>query len=99
MTKMHTLETSGVEASDTATMVPASNFAATVHVVVTGSATYTVQVSNETAGSITDWQDHDTLAAQTTSQIHNIVVPVANIRVNQTAGAGSTKTYIVQNTK
>lgn len=99
MTKLHTLETSGVEASEEAKMLPANNFAATVHVVVTGAATYTVQVSNETSGSVTDWQDHDTLVDLTASAIHNIVVPVANVRVNQTAGAGSTKTYIVQNTK
>lgn len=71
-------------------------------VVVTGTATYTVQhtfddpfAAGFTPASAT-WFSHENLVNQTTSQDGNYAFPVRAIRVNQTAGAGSTAATFVQ---
>ena len=71
-------------------------------VVVTGSATYTVQHTFDDPFSSTfdpataTWFNHEDLVSQTTSQDGNYAFPVRAIRVNQSAGAGSTSTTFVQ---
>lgn len=75
-----------------------------VFVVVTGTVTYTVQITADDVfdPSITPiWFNVDATAnanliAATTSQQGTIDTPCRAIRVNQTAGAGSTRAVIVQ---
>jgi hypothetical protein len=71
-------------------------------VVVTGSATYTVQHTFDDPFSSTftpataTWFNHEDLVSQTTSQDGNYAFPVRAIRVNQSAGAGSTAATFIQ---
>ena len=71
-------------------------------VVVTGTVTYSVQHTFDDPFAPTftpataTWFDHEDLVAQTTSQDGNYAFPVRAIRVNQTAGAGSTATTVIQ---
>ena len=71
-------------------------------VVVTGTVTYTVQhtfddpFASTFSPSTATWFDHEDLVAQTTSQDGNYAFPVRAIRVNQTAGSGSTATTVIQ---
>lgn len=71
-------------------------------VVVTGTATYTVQhtfddpfASGFTPATAT-WFNHEDLVSQTTSQDGNYAFPVRAIRVNQSSGDGSTSATFVQ---
>jgi hypothetical protein len=71
-------------------------------VVVTGTVTYTVQhtfddpfAAGFTPASAT-WFNHEDLVAQTASQDGNYAFPVRAIRVNQTAGNGSTSSIFIQ---
>ena len=68
-------------------------------VVSGGAATYTIQhtlddVLNSTVTPTAF--DHDTLAAQTTSQDGNYAFPIAGIRINQTVGAGTVTLTVLQ---
>jgi hypothetical protein len=71
-------------------------------VVVTGTVTYTVQhtfddpLASTFSPSTATWFSHEDLANATTSQDGNYAFPVRAIRVNQTAGSGSTATVFVQ---
>tara|TARA_R110002126_G_scaffold289905_1_gene445850 strand:+ start:50 stop:370 length:321 start_codon:yes stop_codon:yes gene_type:complete len=71
-------------------------------VVVTGTVTYSVQhtFDNPFAAGFTPasatWFNHEDLVAQTTSQDGNYAFPVRAIRVNQTAGSGSTSSIFIQ---
>jgi hypothetical protein len=101
--KPTTVTTSGVSTSSL--IVPdylISPFNIGLGVVVTGTATYTVQhtfddpfASGFLASSAT-WFDHKDLVDQTTSEDGNYAFPVRAIRVNQTAGTGSTAMTVVQ---
>ncbi len=71
-------------------------------VVVTGAATYTVQhtfndvfAANFVPASAT-WFDHATVAAVAVSADGNYAFPVRAVRVNQTAGVGSTSATFIQ---
>jgi hypothetical protein len=70
--------------------------------VVTGAATYTVQVTldkvEEMPPAAVTWFDVTVpaLVGATANQIGAIPFPVAAIRVNQTAGAGSMKLTVLQ---
>ena len=74
-----------------------------VAVRVTGACTYNVEytlddifASTFTQGAAT-WFNHPTLAAaQTTTKDCQITWPVTGIRINQTAGAGSSATTVLQ---
>ncbi len=71
-------------------------------VVVTGTVTYTVQhtfddvfAAGFVAASAT-WFNHATVAAVTVSADGNYAFPVRAVRVNQTAGTGSTSGTFIQ---
>jgi hypothetical protein len=71
-------------------------------VVVTGTVTYTIQhtfddpfASTFTPASAV-WFPHEDLVNQTTSQDGNYAFPVRAIRINQTAGTGSSKLTVIQ---
>jgi hypothetical protein len=71
-------------------------------VVVTGTVTYSVQHTFDDPFSSTftpataTWFNHEDLVSQTTSQDGNYAFPVRAIRVNQSAGAGSTVMTVIQ---
>lgn len=67
-------------------------------VVSGGAATYTIQHTlDDVLGGVTATAfDHDTLVAQTTSQDGNYAFPIAAIRINQTAGAGTVTLTVLQ---
>ena len=68
-------------------------------VVVTGSATYTVQhtFDNVFDSTVTPtWFNHPVIAAQTTNQDGNYAFPVTAIRLTVTAGAGTATMTLVQ---
>jgi len=75
-----------------------------VFVVVTGTVTYTVQITGDDIfdSNITPtWVSVDATAnanliAATTTQQGTIDTPCRAIRVNQTAGAGSTRVTVIQ---
>ena len=71
-------------------------------VAVTGTVTFTVQhtfddvfAAGFVASSAT-WYNHPTVAGATTSTDGNYAFPVRAVRVNQTAGSGSTSGTIIQ---
>lgn len=71
-------------------------------VVVTGTVTFTIQhtfddvfAASFVAASAT-WFNHATVVAATASTDGNYAFPVRAIRVNQTAGSGSTSTTFIQ---
>jgi hypothetical protein len=71
-------------------------------VVVTGTVTYTVQHTFDDPFAVgftpaaATWFNHEDLVSQTTSQDGNYAFPVRAIRVNQSAGAGSTSATFIQ---
>lgn len=71
-------------------------------VAVTGTVTYTVQhtFDDPFAASFTPaaavWFDHVTVAAATVNADGNYAFPVRAVRVNQTAGSGSTSATFIQ---
>lgn len=74
-----------------------------IAIVVTGAATYTLQYTLDDVYATTfnpataTWFTHPTLAAgQTATKDAQITWPVKGIRVNQTAGAGSTAAVVLQ---
>jgi hypothetical protein len=98
-----TVSTSGVSVSAPAVVdYLISPFNIGFGVVVTGTATYTVQHTFDdpfAAGftpAAATWFNHEDLVSQTTSQDGNYAFPVRAIRVNQSSGAGSTSTIIIQ---
>jgi|SRR5215831_18836782 len=64
-------------------------------VIVTGSATYTVEYTYDDVFSPTfnpaaaTWFPHPTLVTQTTNKDGNFAFPPKGVRLNQTIGAGS----------
>lgn len=95
--------TSGISASTsviTDYLVP--TFAVGFGVVVTGVVAYTVQHTFDNPFAATfspataNWFSNSVLVSQTTSQSGSYAFPVRAIRVNQTAGTGSTSTTFVQ---
>ena len=72
--------------------VAASVFNVGFGAVVSGTVTYTIQ---HTFNGV-DFFDHEFVAAQTTNQDGNYAFPVASIRINQTAGAGSVTLTAIQ---
>ena len=98
-----TLSTSGVSVSAPAVMnYLIAPFNVGFGVVVTGTATYTVQhsfddpfTSTYTPAAAT-WFNHIDVVNSTANKDGNYAFPVRAIRVNQTAGAGSTSTVIIQ---
>ena len=102
--KSISLATSGVSASSVApTNANATPISIEVAVRVTGACTYNVEYTLDdvysptfSAGSAT-WFNHPTLTAgQTTTKDCQITWPVTGIRINQTAGAGSSAATILQ---
>jgi len=75
----------------------------TLSVLVTGTATYTVQYTfdlvNQIAGytpATGNWVDHPSLTAQTATKDSNIAYPATAVRINQTAGSGSVRFTVIQ---
>lgn len=98
-----TLTTSGTAASNLAVLdTYISPFNIGFGVVVTGTVTYTVQHTFDDPFSPTftpetaTWFAHENLVNQTTSQDGNYAFPVRAVRINQTAGSGSTSTILIQ---
>lgn len=72
-----------------------------VFVDVTGTATYTVQITGDDIfdSTVTPlWLsvDNANLIAGTTDQQGTVITPCRAVRVNQTAGAGSTRLVVIQ---
>jgi len=74
----------------------------TLSVLVTGTATYTVQYtfdlvqdSDWTAAS-GNWVDHLSLTAQTATKDSNLAYPATAVRIKQTAGSGSVRFTVIQ---
>lgn len=91
--------TKSVTGVGTTTPIPLDNYISPFNVgfgvVVSGTATYTVQHSFDnpfaagyTAAGAT-WFDHPDVAAETTNADGNYAFPVAAIRVNLTSGSGT----------
>lgn len=75
------------------------SFAVGFAVVVSGTITYTVEhtFDNVLDSSVTPtWFSHETLVGQTTSQDGNYAFPIRAIRVNNTAGTGTTTLTVLQ---
>jgi len=102
--KSMSLSTSGTSTSSVAaTTSNISPISIEIAVKVTGSATYNVEYTLDDifAAGFTQvgatWFNHPTLAAgQTTTKDCQITWPVTGIRINQTAGAGSTSATVLQ---
>lgn len=72
-------------------------------VLVTGTATYTVQYTfdllNQTEGwtaATGNWTDHPSLTAQTATKDSNLAYPATAVRIRQTAGNGSVRFTVIQ---
>jgi len=94
-----TLSTNGVSTSVICPLnVNAPVFSATVFCTVTGSATYTVQITGDNCytATPTNWFDHPDLSGATASGTAEITSPVSAVRINQTAGAGSVSARVIQ---
>ena len=75
----------------------------TLSVLVTGTATYTVQYTfdqiNQTPGwtpATGNWVDHPSLTSQTATKDSNLAYPAMAVRINQTAGSGSVRFTVIQ---
>ena len=76
-----------------------ANFGIGFGVVVDGTITYTVQhtFDNVLDSTVTPtWFDHDDLAGETANQDGNYAFPIRGIRINNTAGTGSTTLTVLQ---
>ena len=79
-----------------------SPFNVAISVVVTGTATYTVQYTFDDVFAATynpatgNWTDHPSLTAQTATKDSNIAYPVTGVRITQTAGTGSVRCTFIQ---
>ncbi len=102
--KAMSLRTSGVSTSNVAAAnANVTPVAIEILVRVTGGCTYNVEYTlddiftpNFTQGTAV-WLNHPTLTAgQTTTKDCQITWPVTGIRINQTAGAGSSAATILQ---
>lgn len=98
------IATSGISTSNVASM-NANTSPVNIEIVVrvTGACTYNVEYTLDDIFSPTftqaaaTWFNHPTLAAaQTTTKDCQITWPVTGIRINQTAGAGSSATTVLQ---
>ena len=67
-------------------------------VVATGTVNYTVQHTFDEAirGTPTNWFDHATIAAQTTSKTGSYDFPISAIRVTVNSGTGSAALTVLQ---
>lgn len=66
-------------------------------VVVTGSATYTVQHTfDDPATGFTTWYPHPTIAAKTDNQDGNYAFPVTGIRIAVTINTGTATLNLIQ---
>lgn len=79
-----------------------SPFNIALGVTVTGTVTYTVQYTFDDVfdtafnPSTANWVDHPSLTAQSATKDSNIAYPVRGIRLNVTAGTGTTRLTIIQ---
>jgi hypothetical protein len=77
-------------------------FNVSIAVLVTGTATYTVQYTFDNvfasgyAPASGNWTDHPTLTTQTTTRDANVAYPVSGLRIRQTAGNGSVRCTFIQ---
>lgn len=94
------LTQTGVGASAAAVMnLNATPFNVGFGVVLTGSATYTVQHSFDDPASTTGlvtWFDHPTITGKTANADGNYAFPVSAIRINVTADVGKATMTIIQ---
>ena len=66
-------------------------------IVVTGSATYTVQHTfDNPATGFTTWYPHPTIAAKTDNQDGNYAFPVTGIRITVSLNAGTATLNLIQ---
>lgn len=79
-----------------------SPFNIALGVLVSGTVTYTVQYTFDDVfaanfnPSTANWVDHPSLTAQSATKDSNIAYPVRGIRLNVTAGTGTTRLTIIQ---
>lgn len=92
--KVSVLARTGTGQSATLIPLPRSPFNIGFGVVVSGTVTYTVQHTFDG----TNWFDHDSadLVDATTNQDGNYAYPVAGVRLNVTAGAGTATMHAIQ---
>jgi len=74
----------------------------TLSVLVTGTATYTVQYTfdlvqaSDWTAATGNWVDHPSLTAQTATKDSNLAYPATAVRIKQTAGSGSVRFTVIQ---
>lgn len=79
-----------------------SPFNISLGVTVTGTVTYSVQYTFDSVfasdfdSATANWVDHPSLTAKSTSLDSNIAYPVQGIRLNVTAGSGTTRLTLIQ---
>ena len=93
-------------ATKTSNVYPPDNYVSpfnvAISVIVTGTATYTVQYTFDDVFASTysaasgNWTNHPSLTAQTATKDSNIAYPVTGVRITQTAGAGSVRCTFIQ---
>lgn len=103
MARPMTLNSSGVSVSGLAPLCGyIAPFLVTINTVVTGTATYTLQLTNDDiqAAAYTpssgNWKSLASMTGATTSDIVSITYPVTAVRVNQTVGSGSVAAIVQQ---
>jgi hypothetical protein len=96
--KVQTVSKTGVGSSAALVMnTNISPFNVGFGVVVTGTATYTVQHTfDDPAVGFTTWFSHPTVAAQTTNDDGNYAFPVTGIKVLVTSGDGTATMNLIQ---
>jgi len=96
--KVQTVSKTGVGSSAALVMnTNISPFNVGFGVVVTGTATYTVQHTfDDPAVGFTTWFSHPTVAAQTTNYDGNYAFPVTGIKVLVTSGDGTATMNLIQ---
>lgn len=82
----------GVGASKVIVPLSANPFNVGFGAVVTGTVTYTIE---HTFDSV-NWFDNETVVGQIDNQDGNIILPVAGIRINITAGTGTVTLTTIQ---
>lgn len=103
MSKPMSISTDGVSVSSVAGLCHyIAPFSASVFTTVTGTATYTLQYTNDNiqaAGfdpSTANWQSHPQMTGATVSGLVEFTAPVVAVRLNQTVGAGSVAGKVTQ---
>ena len=89
---VETVAVTGAGTSAVTKVIPSSPFNIGFGVVVSGSATYTIEHTFDGV----NFYSHEVLVAKTDNQDGNYAFPVAGIRINLTSGAGTVTLTAIQ---